>query len=87
MGMGKQEAFLVSLRKGGWNETGIAVGAFFDRIARPRHDYPNWSRKLNVRFLGNISRRPFYYLRRYGVDYLPFLKQYVSHVTGRRGKG
>lgn len=85
MGMGLQEDFLVSLRAGGWSGTGIAVGAYFDRLARPQHDYPQWSRKHNIRFLGNLSRRPIYYLRRYGVDYLPFLKQYVMHAMGRKG--
>ena len=85
MGMGRQEAFLQSLRLGGWQDTGIAVGAYFDRLANPKLDYPGWSRRYNVRFLGNIVRRPAYYLRRYCVDYLPFIKQYVSHVLHRKG--
>ena len=84
LGMGKQEQFLLELKREGWNGTGICVGAFFDRLANPKHDYPEWSRKYNVRFLGNLSRRPGYYLRRYGVDYLPFLKHYVHHLLHRR---
>ena len=84
LGMGMQEQFLLELKREGWNGTGICVGAFFDRLANPKHDYPEWSRKYNVRFLGNLSRRPGYYLRRYGVDYLPFLKHYVLHLLHRR---
>ncbi len=77
LGMGQQERFLLALREQGWPGTGICVGAFIDRLANPDHDYPAWSVRLRVRFLGNLSRRPFYYLRRYCVDYLPFLKQYM----------
>jgi N-acetylglucosaminyldiphosphoundecaprenol N-acetyl-beta-D-mannosaminyltransferase len=83
MGMGLQERFLVHLRKAGWRGAGIGVGAFFDRLANPGIDYPEWSRKYGVRFLGNLSRRPGYYLRRYAVDYLPFMKQYVLHAARR----
>jgi N-acetylglucosaminyldiphosphoundecaprenol N-acetyl-beta-D-mannosaminyltransferase len=85
MGMGQQERFLLDLREDGWEGSGICVGAFFDRLANPGHDYPAWSVRLNLRFLGNITRRPVYYLRRYCVEYLPFLKQYVIHLLLRKG--
>jgi N-acetylglucosaminyldiphosphoundecaprenol N-acetyl-beta-D-mannosaminyltransferase len=84
MGMGLQEAFIQSLRSEGWNGTGICVGAFFDRLAKPSLEYPGWSTKYNVRFLGNLGRRPGYYLRRYAIDYLPFLKHYAGHVLSRK---
>ena len=82
MGMGLQEAFLLDLRSSGWIGTGVCVGAFFDRLAAPEIDYPEWSKKLNVRWLGNLTRRPGYYLRRYMVDYAPFMKLYVRHLVG-----
>jgi N-acetylglucosaminyldiphosphoundecaprenol N-acetyl-beta-D-mannosaminyltransferase len=47
MGMGQQESFLLSLRRNGWMGTGIAVGAYFDRLANPNVDYPAWSIKYN----------------------------------------
>ena len=80
LGMGMQERFLIDSKAKGWSGTGICVGAFFDRLAKPEIDYPEWSKKHNIRFLGNIYRRPFYYLKRYCVDYLPFMKQYISHL-------
>lgn len=84
LGMGRQEAFLLQLRESGWNGSGICVGAFFDRLSDNRLDYPAWSKKRNIRYLGNLTRRPAYYLRRYGVDYLPFMKQYVGEAFGKR---
>ncbi|MBT8062206.1 MAG: hypothetical protein HKO64_12075 [Xanthomonadales bacterium] len=83
MGMGLQEPFLLHLREKGWRGRGICVGAFLDRLADPGLDYPEWSKRLNVRFLGNLARRPGYYLKRYGLDYWPFYKQYVFHLLGR----
>lgn len=86
LGMGLQERFLLSLRDRGWQGSGVCVGAFFDRLANPRHDYPDWSRTRNVRFLGNLARRPAYYLKRYGLDYWPFYQQYLSHRLRRPEK-
>jgi N-acetylglucosaminyldiphosphoundecaprenol N-acetyl-beta-D-mannosaminyltransferase len=87
LGMGLQEQFLLDLRQQGWQGSGICVGAFFDRLGKPEHDYPAWSVRLNLRFLGNITRRPGYYLRRYCVEYLPFLKQYVRALLRRDRTG
>ena len=86
LGMGLQERFLLSLRDRGWQGSGVCVGAFFDRLANPRYDYPDWSRRRNLRFLGNLVRRPAYYMKRYGLDYWPFYQQYLSHRLRRPEK-
>lgn len=82
LGMGLQERFLMELRASGWAGTGVCVGAFFDRVAAPAVDYPDWSVRYNVRFLGNVSRRPAYYLERYLLHYLPFYRRYAGRVLG-----
>ncbi|MDX1461377.1 MAG: WecB/TagA/CpsF family glycosyltransferase [Xanthomonadales bacterium] len=78
MGMGQQEPYLLQLRSRGWNGTGICVGAFLDRLSDPAVDYPSWSTRTNLRFAGNLARRPAYYLKRYGLDYQPFLRAYIK---------
>jgi N-acetylglucosaminyldiphosphoundecaprenol N-acetyl-beta-D-mannosaminyltransferase len=83
MGMGKQERYLLDLAESGWSGIGICVGGFFDKLANPNLEYPAWSEKTRLRFLGRLMREPRRLSRRYFVDYQQFIKMYLMHVLNR----
>ncbi len=83
MGMGLQESFLVGLRTADWRGSGICVGGFFEKLADPGKEYPAWSERYKVRFLGRLSREPRRLLRRYTLGYLSFMKRYLRHFMGQ----
>lgn len=83
LGMGRQEAYLVELVDGGWNGVGICVGGFFDKLAKPQLNYPKWSEKTRIRFLGRLVREPRRLSRRYFIDYQPFIKKYLKYKLSR----
>ena len=80
MGMGRQESFLLDLVDSGWRGIGICVGGFFDKLADPALDYPEWSKRIGLRFLGRLVKEPRRLSRRYFVEYQPFMKQYIRHI-------
>lgn len=84
MGMGAQEAYLLELLDAGWTGIGICVGGFFDKLANPDLEYPEWSEKIGLRFLGRISKEPLRLSRRYFVDYQPFIMLYLKHLISSR---
>jgi len=84
LGMGKQEAFLLDLVDSGWHGVGICVGGFFDKLAKPQLDYPKWTEKTRLRFLGRLIREPRRLSKRYFVDYQPFIGMYLRHLIGRK---
>lgn len=80
LGMGRQEAYLLDLVDSGWQGVGICVGGFFDKIADPKMDYPEWAKKTRLRFLSRLIREPHRLSRRYFVEYQPFIKMYIKHL-------
>ena len=83
LGMGRQEAYLLELVDSGWNGVGICVGGFFDKLAKPQLNYPKWSEKTRIRFLGRLVREPRRLSRRYFIDYQPFIKKYLKYKLSR----
>lgn len=80
MGMGLQESYMLSLVDSGWTGVGICVGGFFPKLANPDLEYPEWSKKLNLRFLGRLVKEPRRLSRRYFIDYQRFIGLYLKHV-------
>jgi N-acetylglucosaminyldiphosphoundecaprenol N-acetyl-beta-D-mannosaminyltransferase len=83
LGMARQEAYLLDLVDAGWSGIGICVGGFFDKLAKPGLDYPEWIAKRKLRFLWRLIREPRRLSRRYFIDYQPFIKLYLKHVLRR----
>jgi exopolysaccharide biosynthesis WecB/TagA/CpsF family protein len=84
LGMGRQEAYLLDLVKHGWHGVGICVGGVLDKVARPELFYPEWSRRINMRFLGRWSQEPGRMTKRYLLDYRRFIASYLKHLIGVR---
>ena len=84
LGMGRQEDYLLNLVRNGWHGVGICVGGVLDKIARPELFYPEWSRRMNMRFLGRWSQEPGRMTKRYLLDYRPFIANYLKHLMGFR---
>jgi N-acetylglucosaminyldiphosphoundecaprenol N-acetyl-beta-D-mannosaminyltransferase len=80
LGMGRQEAYLLDLVDFGWSGIGICVGGFFDKLADPKLDYPEWAKKTKLRFLSRLIREPRRLSRRYFIEYQPFVKMYLRHL-------
>lgn len=80
MGMGRQESYLLDLADSGWRGIGICVGGFFDKLADPALDYPEWSKRIGLRFLGRLVKEPRRLSRRYFVEYQPFMNHYIKHI-------
>jgi N-acetylglucosaminyldiphosphoundecaprenol N-acetyl-beta-D-mannosaminyltransferase len=78
LGMGRQEAWLLDLAGTGWQGIGICVGGFLDKLAHPDLDYPAWSERLNLRFLGRLLQEPRRMSKRYFFDYQPFIRHYLK---------
>jgi UDP-N-acetyl-D-mannosaminuronic acid transferase (WecB/TagA/CpsF family) len=78
--MGRQESYMLSLVDSGWTGVGICVGGFFPKLANPDLEYPEWSKKLNLRFLGRLVKEPRRLSRRYFIDYQRFIGLYLKHV-------
>jgi len=85
MGMGLQETYMLSLVDSGWTGAGLCVGGFFAKLANPDLEYPKWSEKLNLRFLGRLVKEPRRLSRRYSIDYQRFIGLYLKHVFKIRG--
>lgn len=83
MGMGQQESYLLDLVDSDWSGVGICVGGFFDKIANPQVDYPKWTEKTKLRFLGRLIKEPRRLSKRYFIDYQPFIKMYIKHLIKR----
>lgn len=83
MGMARQESYLLDLVDSGWSGVGICVGGFFDKIANPQVDYPKWTEKTKLRFLGRLMKEPRRLSKRYFIDYQPFIKMYIKHLIKR----
>ena len=83
LGMGYQESYLLTLVDAGWSGVGICVGGFLDKIAKPELQYPDWTEKFRLRFLGRILAEPRRLSRRYIIDYLPFIRMYLKGRMSR----
>lgn len=73
MGAPHQERLLAALRAAGWRGVGVTCGGFLDQLALKARYYPAWIDRLELRWLYRLSREPRRLLRRYAVDYLPFV--------------
>ncbi|MFC1701444.1 WecB/TagA/CpsF family glycosyltransferase [Pseudomonadota bacterium] len=83
LGMGLQESYMIELVSRGWQGVGICVGGFFDKLAKPQVNYPKWTEKTRMRFLGRLIKEPRRLSRRYFIDYQPFIGMYLKHILGR----
>jgi len=83
LGMGLQESYILELVDAGWKGVGICVGGFFDKLARPQLNYPAWTEKTRLRFLGRLIKDPRNMSKRYFIDYQPFLKLYLKYLVTR----
>ena len=84
LGMGRQESYLLDLVDSGWQGIGICVGGFFDKLAKPHLDYPKWTERTRLRFLGRLMREPRRLSKRYFIDYQTFIGMYLKHILGRK---
>ena len=79
MGAPYQERLLAALREAGYRGVAVTCGGFLDQLAlKPRY-YPAWIDRLELRWLYRIAMEPRRLLRRYAVDYLPFV---LATATG-----
>lgn len=73
MGAPRQETFLLTLKRSGWKGFAFTCGGYFDQLSNGFNYYPRWVDALNIRFLYRIYREPQRLVRRYALEYLPFL--------------
>lgn len=80
MGMARQESYMLELKNSGWKGIGVCVGGFIDKLARPELQYPAWTEKTKLRFVGRLIREPRRLSKRYFIDYQTFIKLYLKQV-------
>lgn len=73
MGAPHQERLLLELRRRGFTGVGFTCGGFLDQLAEKRHYYPAWIDRAELRWLYRLCREPRRLLRRYALDYAPFV--------------
>ena len=82
MGIGKQELFLLNLRKLGWRGTGVTCGGFLHQISAGLDYFPEWSNKYNLRWLYRLYREPnllytrFYKILHFIILFLRDVREY-----------
>ena len=72
MGGFAQEAFLLSLIKGGWSGIGLTCGGFLDQLSSGPQYYPGFIDKMNLRWAYRLAKEPRRLWRRYLLDYPAF---------------
>jgi exopolysaccharide biosynthesis WecB/TagA/CpsF family protein len=86
MGAIKQEEFLVSVKKSGWDGLGFSCGGFIHQTANKGHYYyPKWVNDLNIRFLYRIFDEPKL-LRRYVFEYGMFVIFFIYDLINKKIK-
>ena len=83
MGAPRQEEFLLSLKRAGWQGTGFTCGGFLDQISNGMQYYPAWINRLNLRFLYRLYREPARLWRRYLIDYQVFIRKFLHELVTR----
>jgi N-acetylglucosaminyldiphosphoundecaprenol N-acetyl-beta-D-mannosaminyltransferase len=73
MGAPWQERLLLELRRRGFDGVGFTCGGFLDQLAEKPRYYPAWIDKAELRWLYRLCKEPRRLLRRYAVDYAPFI--------------
>jgi len=72
MGSGRQEAFLLELKRLEWRGWGFTCGGYFDQLIGGIAYYPRWIDAANLRWAYRLAREPGRLWRRYFIDYSYF---------------
>jgi exopolysaccharide biosynthesis WecB/TagA/CpsF family protein len=73
MGAPRQERFLLALREAGLTGVGLTCGGFLDQLAQKARYYPAWIDRADLRWAWRLAHEPRRLLRRYTLDYAPFI--------------
>ena len=84
MGAPHQEALLLELRRRGFAGIGFTCGGFLDQLAEKQRYYPAWVDRAELRWLYRLAREPRRLLRRYTLDYAPFVAATLLALARRR---
>lgn len=84
MGAPHQERLLLELRRRGFSGIGFTCGGFLDQLAEKARYYPAWVDRADLRWLYRLCREPRRLLRRYTLDYAPFVATTLLAVIRRR---
>ncbi|HMR32310.1 MAG TPA: WecB/TagA/CpsF family glycosyltransferase [Geminicoccaceae bacterium] len=84
MGAPHQEGLLLELRARGFAGIGFTCGGFLDQLAEKQRYYPAWVDKADLRWLYRLCREPRRLLRRYTLDYAPFVAAALLALARRR---
>ena len=87
MGAPHQERLLLELRRRGFAGVGFTCGGFLDQLAEKPRYYPAWIDKAELRWLYRLCREPRRLLRRYTLDYAPFVAATLGAVLRQRLAG
>ncbi len=87
MGAPHQERLLLELRRRGFSGIGFTCGGFLDQLAEKPHYYPVWADRTDLRWLYRLCREPRRLLRRYTLDYAPFVVATLTALARRRFAG
>jgi N-acetylglucosaminyldiphosphoundecaprenol N-acetyl-beta-D-mannosaminyltransferase len=83
MGAPRQEQFLLSLKRAGWQGAGFTCGGFLDQIGSGMRYYPAWINRLNLRFVYRLYREPARLWKRYFVEYQVFIRMFLHELVTR----
>ncbi len=72
MGSGRQESFLLELKKQGWHGWGFTCGGYLDQLSKGITYYPRWIDAANLRWAYRLVQEPGRLWRRYVIDYSYF---------------
>lgn len=84
MGAPHQERLLLELRRRGFTGIGFTCGGFLDQLAEKPRYYPAWVDRAELRWLYRLAREPRRLLRRYTLDYAPFVAATLLALARRR---
>lgn len=82
LGAPAQELYSLKLQKHRPANIIFTCGGYFDQIGENDQYYPHLINKLNIRSLYRIYKEPKRLLRRYLIEYLPFLQMLIRHKIG-----
>lgn len=83
MGAPHQERLLLELRRRGFYGIGFTCGGFLDQLAEKQRYYPAWVDRADLRWLYRLYREPRRLLRRYTLDYAPFVAATLMALARR----
>ncbi|WP_183579084.1 WecB/TagA/CpsF family glycosyltransferase [Mucilaginibacter sp. X5P1] len=86
MGTPKQEEFLITLKKSGWNGYGYTCGGYLHQSAQKVGYYPSFFDKYNIRWVYRIYSEPQLF-KRYLIKYPLFFMRYGSYMRKKQQKG